>query len=97
MSRPTRESLAATDPDLVFADGFDDAILGVVERGDEEPFVVYDARRCIRILMREEGMSRDEAEEQFTESVADAWAGSRTPGFLWPGPHHDDEDDDDDS
>ena len=28
----TREELAERDPDLLFADGFDEAILGVAER-----------------------------------------------------------------
>jgi hypothetical protein len=91
MARPTRESLVDDDPDLVFADGFDAAILGVVERGDEEPFVVYDAKKCIRILMHEEGMGRDEAEEHLRDNIASEWEGARTPGFLWP---HDEDGDD---
>lgn len=97
MARPTRESLADDDPDLMFADGFDDAILGVVERGDEEPFVVYDTKRCIRILMREEGLSHGAAEERFAEEVADSgWVGPRTPGFLRTEPLDEDDDEDDD-
>jgi hypothetical protein len=93
MSRPTRESLSDDDPDLVFADGFDAAILGIVERADEPTFVLYDGRRCIQLLVRREDMDREEAEEHFAENVAGSWVGERTPGFLWVGRGEDDDED----
>lgn len=83
MSRSTRETLAEDDPDLLFADGLDAAILGVIDRFGQEPFVLYDARRCIRILMKEGTMSREDAEEHFEFNVVGAWVGERTPGFVW--------------
>jgi hypothetical protein len=92
MPRYRREDLADEDPSLLFADGFDAAILGVVERSGQDAFVLYDARKCIRILMRTEGMSRDEAEEHFAFNVAGAWVGDRTPGFVWLHEGEDDED-----
>ncbi len=91
MARPTREELADDDPDLMFADDFDAAILGIVERGEEPPFVLYDARRCVQVLMRG-GMARDEAEEHLSENFVNEWVGERTPGFVWIG-SDDDEDD----
>ena len=42
--------------------GFDDAIVGLVTWHTKSPFVVYDRRRVIEILM-EEGASYEEAEE----------------------------------
>jgi hypothetical protein len=45
MPRYRREDLADDDPGLLFADGFDGAILGVVERSGQEAFVLYDARK----------------------------------------------------
>ena len=41
------------------ADGFDEAIIGIAERCARSPFVVYDAERCIDILV---GLGVDEAE-----------------------------------
>lgn len=96
MTRITRESLAEEDPDLLFADGFDAAILGLIERPGQDSFVLYDARRCIRILMSDDGMSREEAEEHFEFNVEGAWVGDRTPAFVWLAPARRNDDDDDD-
>jgi hypothetical protein len=41
------------------ADGFDEAIIGIAERCAQSPLVVYDAERCIDILV---GLGVDEAE-----------------------------------
>ena len=41
------------------ADGFDDAIIGIAERCGRPNLVVYDAERCIDILV---GLGVDEAE-----------------------------------
>jgi hypothetical protein len=94
MTRHTRDSLTENDPDLLFADGFDDAILGEVDRVGQEAFVLYDARRCIAILLRDNpDMTREEAEEHFSFNVAGAWVGERTPGFVWLADTDDDDDD----
>jgi len=95
MSRHTRDSLAEDEPDLLFADGFDDAIPGVVRRVGQELFVVYDTRRCIASLMRD-GMTREEAEEYFGFNVEGAWVGERTPGFVLLAKADDDDDDSED-
>lgn len=72
----------ADEPDgLVFADGYDEAILGLVVSNGVE-VVVYDATRVLRVLCRRDGMSLDEAEEFFAFNVAGAWVGERTPLFL---------------
>ena len=94
--RRLRERLAADEPDLLFADGFDDAIIGVVDRVGQEAFVIYDARRCIEILMRDNrDMTRANAEEHFSFNVEDSWVGERTPAFLWLSDDDDDDTEDD--
>jgi len=40
-------------------DGFDESIIGIAERCARSPLVVYDAERCIDILV---GLDVDEAE-----------------------------------
>ena len=69
------------DDSLLFADGFDDAILGVIERCGQPPVVTYDRDRCIEILMSQ-GMDYSAAMEHFDFNVSGAWSGERTPAFL---------------
>jgi hypothetical protein len=81
---PTRQELVELtgDDELLFADGFDDAILGVGGRCGRPPVVVYDRDRCIQILVDRDGMTLDEAQECFAFNTEGAWVGDRTPLFL---------------
>ena len=80
----TREDLVALtgDDDLLFADGFDDAIVGIIDRCSQPSVVTYDREKCIAILVEREKMSVEEAEEYFDFNVVGAWVGDRTPAFL---------------
>jgi hypothetical protein len=86
MSR-TRDQVAEWvsefDEEMLLADGFEDAVLGVAERCGQPTLVVYDAARCIEILMTRDGMDYDEAEECFQFNTLGAWVGEMTPLFLW--------------
>lgn len=62
-------------------DGYDDCILGVVERCGQEPFYVYDTELIIEKLM-DEGMTEEEAIEFHQYNQAGAWLGEGTPGFM---------------
>lgn len=77
-----RETLAGDDPDLLFADGFDGAILGVAERCGSPQVVVYDYDKCVDILVARDGMTEDEAIEWMGFNVVGAYAGERTPWFM---------------
>ena len=68
-------------PDLLTADGFDDAIIGVVQRMGELA-ICYDEDKVIDILMERDGMTYEEAVEYFYFNVAGAWVGESTPFFL---------------
>mgnify|MGYP003133357486 FL=1 len=68
--------------DALVADGFDDAIVGVVLQ-DEHPKVVYDSYKCIDMLI-EEGMSEEEATEYFDYNVSGSYVGKQTPIFIYP-------------
>lgn len=78
-----KEAFEEIDPDLLFVDDFEKAILGVAERCSSPPVVVYDRTKCIEILM-ERGATYEEALEYFEFNVAGAWHGDRTPFFLTP-------------
>jgi hypothetical protein len=77
------EWIAAHNENALLADGFDDAIVGVAMRCSMPALVVYDAAKCIDILMQRDGMSHEEAFEFFDFNTLGAWAGEGTPLFLW--------------
>ena len=72
----------AADGELMLADGFEAAIVGVAEGCGRSPAVVYDREKCVAILMERDGMDRDEAEEFFDFNVSGAYVGPGTPVFL---------------
>jgi hypothetical protein len=77
----TRDRLAEIDPTLLFADGFDEAIIGLSYQWSKEPVVAYDRQKCIDKLMRD-GMDLGEAEEFFEFNVQGSWVGEKTPAFI---------------
>lgn len=77
----SRDFISEVNEEMLFADGFDDALIGYVERFGQPPLALYDREKCIGILMQE-GMSHEEAEEFFEFNVIGAWMGENTPCFA---------------
>lgn len=65
------------EQEIVLADGFDKAIIGV---SNNDMRVIYSKSLCIDILMSQ-GMDEDEALEYFEYNVSGAYVGERTP--IW--------------
>jgi hypothetical protein len=80
------EWIRENNPEALTADGFDDAIIGIAQRCGQPDLVVYDAAKCIRILMVQDGMTREDAEEFFSFNTLGAWVGPNTPLFMWKVP-----------
>jgi hypothetical protein len=57
------------DPDTLFADGFEDALIGIGRQFNRE-LALYDYEKCIEILMERDGMSREDAIEFFEFNTA---------------------------
>lgn len=76
------ESLREQYPDCLLADGFEDAILGLVAGACREPVVCYDYARCVEILVERDGMDEEEAEEFLEFNTLGAYVGEYTPLFL---------------
>jgi hypothetical protein len=74
------DRLAEEYPDLMRMDGFDDAILGVVERIGLQT-VCYDLNKVIAILMKQ-GMDEQDAWDWYQFNMVGAWVGEATPVFL---------------
>ena len=70
--------LADSNPEAVLWDGFDDALVGVGERCGMPPVAIYDRAKCIEVL-REEGLSWEDAEEHFCYNVEGCYVGEATP------------------
>lgn len=69
---------------VVFMDGFDDAIVGLVSRfGLESPVVLYARKKMVEILVAQ-GSSEDDADEYISFNIESAWVGEQTPAFLLP-------------
>jgi hypothetical protein len=66
-------------PDLIKADGFDDAIIGVINRCGTQS-LCYDQNKVIQILMQD--MNEEDAWEYFHYNVAGSYVGESTPVYL---------------
>ena len=73
-----KELLAKIDPKLLYADGFDDCIIGMTFR-DKTPVVLYSSRLIIDKLAND--MGDIDAIEYFEFNVNGAYVGERTPVF----------------
>jgi elongation factor P hydroxylase len=83
-----REKLvdAVGDEDLLFADGFDEAIIGSVAvwtAAGQQRVVLYDYEKCVEILMREEGAEREEVEEHLDVNTLGSYVGEKTPAYAF--------------
>lgn len=76
-----RLKVAELNEEAYFADGFDDAIIGVAQRFGMPPVAAYDYEQVIGKLMAD-GMDRDAAEEFFEFNIIGAWVGDTTPVFI---------------
>jgi hypothetical protein len=72
-----------SQPDrTLVADGFEAAFIGWFTRCGQPTVAVYDMKRCVKILMKRDKMTREEAEEYIDFNVTGAWLGKGTPAFI---------------
>lgn len=69
------------DEELLFADGFDDCIIGVTSGFDSAYKIAYDMGKIIDKLVAD-GMTSEEAEEYFDYNILGAYVGDRTPLYV---------------
>ena len=74
-----RSFIGDINEQALFADGFDDAIIGY----DASGFcVVYDYNKCLDVLVKRDKMSMREAHEYMEFNVVGAFVGDFTPHFV---------------
>jgi len=66
---------------MLFADGFDDALVGVGSAFGGDLCAIYDADAIVESLMKQ-GMDYAEALEHFDFNIAGAYVGEQTPIFM---------------
>ena len=66
------------EEEILKADGYDDAIIGI---DDSSMRLIYSVRKCIQILIEDEGMTEEDAVEHFHYNTKCAWVGEQTP--IW--------------
>jgi hypothetical protein len=76
------ESLRDNYPELLLADGFEAALLGVVDGACRTEVACYDYEKCVEILMTRDGMDETDAHEYMSFNVTGAYVGEYTPLFL---------------
>ena len=69
------------DEELLKADGFDEAVIGVAEDFNAPIRLVYSVKKCLTIL--EKDMNETDAMEFFTYNVSGAYVGDKTPLWVW--------------
>jgi len=74
-----KEQIADLNPETLFADGFDRALIGY----NATSFcAVYDYDKCMTVLIERDGMSYEEAHEHMEFNVVSAYVGDFTPSFV---------------
>jgi hypothetical protein len=66
---------------LLKMDGYDDCLVGVVERFGGDSYFIYDKELVLEKLQKD-GMSYEEALEYYEFNQLGAYVGERTPAFL---------------
>lgn len=78
----TKDEIAEINPEALFCDGFDEAIIGIAERPNLGPVVAYSVEKIIDIMMTKDGMTYEEALEYYDYNIACAWLGEYTPIYI---------------
>lgn len=77
----THETLMDDESIALTMDGYDDCILGTVERFGLEPIYCYSLDKVIAKLQKD-GMTYEEAWEFYEFNMVGAWMGDGSPCFM---------------
>jgi hypothetical protein len=75
------EVIAEVDPEILLADGLEDAFIGLSCGHHHKPVACYSYEKALAVF-EGQGMSREEAEEWMSFNVLSAYVGEYTPIFI---------------
>ena len=78
----TEQALEELNPDALFMDGLDSAIVGWGCQYSKNAVVVYEEDDILWHLMENEGLTWEEAWEHYSFNIAGAWVGENTPIII---------------
>lgn len=81
--REITEKLFEMNENALLVDGFDEALVGIAERPGIPPVALYDQIKMIGIMMENEKLDWEDAEEYLEMNVFCAWMGENTPVFAF--------------
>jgi len=70
------------EDEFLFAEGFDNAVMGVARGAGQPDVMAYDYKRCVQILMERDDMTEEEAFEHMEFNVVGSFVGEKTPVFI---------------
>lgn len=70
------------DSQSLFADGFDDAIIGISVGISSRNVIVYDYDKCVDVLKKRDGMTHEDAIDYIEYNTVNAYVGEYTPIFV---------------
>lgn len=76
------EELAEANPDAILADGLEAALVGYTINTTSPHVAVYDAEKCIRVLVERDGMTPEEAVEYLEFNTFCAYVGQNGPLYI---------------
>jgi hypothetical protein len=71
-----------TEGEAIFADGLDEALIGIGRRFNSNPVACYSIPHILSIFQKRDGMSYEDAVEFFEFNVIGGWFGDYTPMFV---------------
>jgi hypothetical protein len=77
------ELLAEENPDALTWDGFDEAVIVIVNRACQSSLALYSVPLCVEILCKRDGMSENDAHEYLEFNTPQAYMGHMTPLYTY--------------
>ena len=79
---PTIAEIAQVNPEAITLDGLDEAILGIVSFHGDLPVLMYSVNGIIKILMKRDEMTEEDAWDYFGFNIACLYAGEYMPVLV---------------
>jgi hypothetical protein len=79
-----KEMMAEWNEEMLFADGYDNCLLGVLELFGHPPIAVYDKTKVLAEIMRDTELTYEDALEHYEYNMLGSYVGESTPAYLVP-------------
>lgn len=76
------QAMEELNPEGLFMDGMDEAIIGIGCQYSKNATVIYDEDLILRVLTEVEGLSFEDAWDHYSFNIAGAWVGENTPIIM---------------